>query len=175
MLIDSNSLFWYEKKENFVMLCFSFSPEIEGSLDDDLKIVFAKIAEKIDLKNYDIFSANEEKNRLYVANNLNGNLSENYLNVLVPKGNSFSINDLENVFRQKKTKLCDSYKVFYYPSFAEIQKQIPNSILITQNVFAQSNEFISCSKNSYNLVIYSVDLYGDGIQDIDWEIKKLTN
>ena len=44
-----NEIYWTEKLENFVKLCFAFSPELHEDLEQ-LNFIYTKIAEKINMK-----------------------------------------------------------------------------------------------------------------------------
>ena len=61
-----NEIYWTEKGENFIKLCFAFSPELHEDLEQ-LNFIYTKIAENIETKSYKIFAVHKNKNQIKLA------------------------------------------------------------------------------------------------------------
>ena len=170
LIETDNNIYWVEKRKNFVKLCFAFSPEFDTYLKD-LDVMCAEIVKRIILNNYEIFCAHEEKKKLMIESDKKS-LMNGFLEILVPKTQGVAVNEIERLLKEKNISINMIYGGFYSQPLTEIQKSLPGSIIITphsnKDVFSQSKEFVSCPADAQHLAIYCVDIYGNGVESIEW-------
>ena len=166
-------IFWVEKRKDFVKLCFGFSPEIHEELKP-LGSIYEKIEERIQKNHYKSFSVWEDKNNkmIVVANEtfqING-----VVTVLIPTTQKVDGNIVQKLFYEKGCNLDKIYRSFYSSELHEIQKYFTGSFILSHNLAIHCTEFSSCPiKNisRYNISAYSVDIYGDDVQKMIWDLQ----
>ncbi len=167
-----NEIYWTEKLENFVKLCFAFSPELHEDLEP-LNFIYAKIAEKIKTENYKIFAFHENKNQIKFTLLKNIYEIDSRISVLFPATQEIKETDIEKLFKDKKCNYDKIYRNYYSNELHDIQKCLPGSIIISHSLSVHCTNFTSCpikDINLYNISAYSVDLYGDAVQNKNWDI-----
>jgi hypothetical protein len=169
-IIESNEgLYWSEKQNNFVKLCFSFSPEFDTYMED-FKFLYDKITKKVLLDNYNIFCINKEAKKQTIKVEETPLTLEGIVKVLLLKTKVITMNEIEQQFIKKK---CDFHKKkFYSPQFADLQRCLPAGSIIIINSgsvpHSQLREYNSCPVDPKNLAIYCIDIYGDNVESIEW-------
>ena len=168
LIKTDDNLYWVERRENFVKLCFAFTPEWDEDLTQ-LDYIYAKISEKIALSDYDVFCVCIESNKRIIKPSKSF-VNEGYAQVLVPKNLKVTISQIEQLLVEKRCDFSGLRKNFYSLQIAYVQESLTNSIVIAGSTFAGSKEFVSCPENPLFLAPYCVDIYGKGVENIDWGI-----
>lgn len=163
----TNKYFWVEKKNDFVKLCFDFLPENDEYIAD-IEETEALIKRKIELKRYRWFAGkkNNEIIELDQKDDIFSNRSSAYF--LVPLESGIGISDLQKILLKYDCNFRKSYETFYYDRFASIQKEICNSIIISHTVLLSNKRFVSMPVDHHNICVYSLDIYMEGIDKIEW-------
>lgn len=167
-----NEIYWTEKGENFVKLCFAFSPELHEKLEP-LNFIYAKIAEKIKTENYKIFAVHKNKNKIKVTPLKNFLEIDSQISILIPTEQEIKEVAIEKLLNDKKFNYDRIYRSYYSSELHDIQECLPSAIIISHCLSIHCANFISCPiKNVelFNISAYSVDLYGNTVQNITWDI-----
>ena len=171
MIIDStDDIFWVEKRKNFVKICFAFTPETDEDLEQ-VEFIYSKIIPKIKLSNYKIFSVSEENGKRTVSKK-NALQFDEFMQILIPESQEITESGIEQLLAENKCNFNSIHKSFYSSQIVDMEKNLLKSIVITQTFITKSIEFSSCpiKIDPYNLAVYSVDVYGEGVENIDWKL-----
>ncbi len=164
----ASKYFWVEKRNNFVKLCFDFLPESDEYMTD-IKETEALIKRKIELKRYRWFAGIKDNDivELEQKSDIFSNNSSVYF--LLPLESGVGISDLQKILLKYDCNFRKSYETFGYDKFVSVQKEIGNSIIINHTVLLKNEEFVSAPVASFNIYVYSLDIYMEGADKIEWE------
>lgn len=165
---SSDNVFWIEKRDNFVKLCFLFTPEKDEDLND-VDLIYKKINDNIAIDDYNIFSVSEENGK-WMATLKTNLVVDGFIQVLVPTKQKINSNTITRLLAEKDCKLSKIYSSFYSLELIGVQNDLEDSLIITHSNLKQCREFSSCPLeiDTYNLAVYSVDIYGKNVENIDW-------
>ena len=169
-LMKFNDTYWVEKRKDFVKLCFAFTPEFDEDLKQ-LDFLYAKISSKIILDYYKIYCVNREnKDWSIIFKNIFE--IDGFIQILIPKTQETKIDKMKQLLDENRCKVNQIHNSFYSSSLSNMQKAWKGSIIISNSNLNRCREFSACPINidPYNLAVYSVDIYGEGVEDINWGI-----
>lgn len=170
--IYKNEIYWIEKDKNFVKLCFAFSPELHESLEP-LDFIYDKILEIINGNNYKIFSVSVNDNhKISIVPKQSFEIDE-IITILIPSQQEIKDDYIKQLFYEKKCNFDKMYNSFYSIELNDLQKCLSGSIIISHSMAIHCNKFSACpikNVNLYNVSAYCVDIYGDDVQNLNWNL-----
>lgn len=169
-ICSDDELFWTEKKENFIKICFPFTPEFDKDLNQ-VNFIYKKICDKISIYNYKIFSLNNENGKWITT--LTTDFNPNGLvQILVPLEQKIDADYISQLFIKKNCKFTEIYHSFHSIKISDLQKEIKDSYIITQSFITNNKKLSLYTKEIglHNIAIYSVDIYGINVDKIDFEL-----
>lgn len=164
----ASKYFWVEKRNDFVKLCFDFLPESDEYMTD-IKEAEALIKRKIELKRYRWFAGIKDND--IVESEPKSDIFSNNSSVyfLLPLESGVGISDLQKILLKHDCNFRKAYRTFGYDKFVSVQKEIENSVIINHTVLLKNEEFVSAPADSFNTYVYSLDIYMEGADKIEWK------
>lgn len=168
---SGENVFWTERKKNFVKLCFLFSPEKDEdlkNLDRELKIVYRSIENEFLMSNYKIYCISKDKKQILVSLKTIFDF-DGFIKILIPKGENISEYDLAQLLIE--CSFGKIYRSFYSKELTNLQESLRDALIFTHTYLNRCRAFTSCpiEIDSYNLDVYSVDIYGRGVENLNWK------